>query len=123
MADAPINCTPHDIHVMPESGAAIVYKRTEHNVRLLSEPQTSLGLLADGTPVWTAQVCTGISPLPPGGAPIIVSMPVGEYLRARAALTSGAIGRMVLGPDSSPGGSVRKDGVIVGTRRLVLYCK
>ncbi len=114
----PINCTPHDIHIMPADGPPFTYKRTDQNVRLLSEPQTFLGLLADGTAVWTSPVYTGISALPPGGAPIIVSLPVGEYLRAHG----GAGGRKVLGPDSSPEGSVRKDGVIIGTRRLVLYC-
>ena len=51
---------------------------------------------------------------------LIVSMPVGEFFRARG----GHEKYTLIGPDTSPAGAVRNsDGQIIGTTRMVLYCE
>lgn len=112
-----INTTPHDIHVFLKGGKQMVYPKSSIETRMTAEPQVFVGDLADDTPVYSAQKFTGVHGLPPDGKEaLLVSMVVGDYLR-----DTGYMGRVILGPDSSPEGSVRDNGHIVGTKRLVYY--
>ncbi len=112
-----INCTPHDVHVHLADGKFVTYPPSGTVVRMQSAEQVLMRTLDNGVPVKGAQQFTSVVDIPKGHAPIIVSMPVGQFLQqARCE-------RHVYGPDTSPAGAIRDDqGRIVGTRGLVQYC-
>ena len=118
-----LNCTPHDIHIVVGE-QTITYKASPAAlVRMRSPPQTLLGILPDGVPVFTSQLFVGTEGLPPDPkkySGLIVSMPVGEFLRDHGNPT----GIPIYGPDSSPEGAVRNaGGQVIGSRRLVRYAQ
>lgn len=117
-----VNGTPHDVHVHLPGGRIVTYAKQsgDPTVRMTAAPQTPVGRLDDNVPIVQSQTFTGVEGMPApaeGQGPILVSMVVGDYLRKQ-----GFAGRLVVGPDSSPEGSVRDSGGrITGTRRLVYY--
>jgi len=78
------------------------------------------GTALAGLPIVAAPRFTGIAGALPADpmAPILVSMPVGQWIQTHPDAWAGP----VLGPDTGPAGVVRgPDGQIAGTKRLVMY--
>lgn len=132
------NLTPHDITVVnPENPAEVVhtFPASGHILRLKAKEQHVVEILVDEKKeanmlegkkiaVVEAQTFTDLEwpkdlDLEAHNVQgIIVSMPVGEWMRQRRK----DVGVAVYGVDSSPEGVVRdKKGAIVGTKRLVMY--
>ncbi len=124
MADFPltVNMTPHDICVYDneEKTVIITFPASGYVCRCTSETPESQLPDRGGIPMIEAPRFRDVEGLPPSvSAPdVLVSMPVGEFLRDHPDWYRGA----VLGPDTGPGYAVRDDGgAIRGTTRLVLY--
>ena len=123
-----INTTPHDVHVHTPSGAVYTIASdplrqlrmrqsapSDAPIELLLAPDVHLSVTA--APQFTSidgpmeELLESV---------ILVSMPVGEFIRAHRA--DGFEATVVLGPDTGPAGAVRDGaGRIVGTRGIVMY--
>lgn len=116
------NLTPHNIVILADNGTRIVYHKADTVARLVSRRQEQIGHLDDGCPVFTPQEFVAIDPKTPNLSKeecgVIVSMPVGEWLRQNG---WGVWGEVYCA-DTGPNGVVRDaNGNIVGTKRLVRY--
>lgn len=120
-----LNLTPHHIVIYPdEPGAkAVLYEKSGIVARLDSTEQTRITTLADGCPVFTPQLFTGLVPSSLDGREgVIVSMVVGEYLSTYGIPLDWKNVIQVYVADTSPQGAVRNEnGAIIGSRRLVQY--
>ena len=116
------NYTPHAITIVKTEDGQDICIPSHGCARLRSEPQQKLGEI-DGVSIVSAQKFFGLdlqhSPdLNNDTSPILVSMPVGEFIANNPEVYAGS----VYGPDTSPTGVVRNEkGEIVGTRRLIRY--
>ena len=111
-----VNLTPHAINVGDVKFD--VYADVEP-VRLHSSVREELESFA-GVAVWTSQLFTGVvfPDLPEATQAVLVSMPVGQYVRDNDT----DLPYRVFGPDMSPQGAVRdENGRPVGCKNLVLY--
>ena len=121
-----INCTPHDVRIFGENDdfemvetivkSGTFARMTQESDEIL---ETRIKVGNRMVSVKRAPVFTEVLGLPDDLAkPIIVSMPVGQYLQQHPEKYKGA----VFGPDTGPGGVVRdKGGQILGTRHFILY--
>jgi hypothetical protein len=123
-----INVTPHVVSVTENPMERIHFHRSPWIVRLINPHGPTLtekyqDCLEGVFAYTTAATFGGLEGMPPNDMnlpqnALIVSMPVGEYLRNNPSRWMGP----VFGPDTSPDGAIRdKDGVIIGCNRLVLY--
>ena len=118
-----INLTPHDIVVYDESGENVLYTFPSSGkvARAISTQQTVDTNLSQkyNLPVVDAQSFTNVDvPLSAQDTGILVSMPVGEFIRSKF----NCYPVDVLGPDLGPSAVVRDSaGKILGTRRLCVY--
>ncbi len=115
-----INYTPHAIHL-----GELVFE-SSGNIRLKNAPARKIATWKDIVPICDAPTYEGLDTLPDDVAArknaraILVSLPVGEYVRAHPDALPGYL--TVLGPDTSPAHVVRNDkGQIVGSNALVMY--
>lgn len=115
-----VNYTPHAIHL-----GDLAFE-SSGNIRLKNAPPQQVATWKEIVPIYGAPAYEGLDTLPDDVAVktnargILVSLPVGEYVRAHPAALPGYL--MVLGPDTSPAHVVRNDkGQIVGTNALVMY--
>lgn len=114
----------------------VTYPRSGTVVRLLSDEQPQIDVLANGVPVHAPQRFIALDPAAPvfdddeegcveRFRGVIVSMVVAEYLRAEHERDSSSVRpvwREVYVADTGADGALRNEnGVIVGTRRLVRY--
>jgi len=120
-----LNLTSYNIFVYPETPGAklIVYPRSGTVARLATAPQSRLGALADGCPVYEPQRFVSISPTKPAFTDshvgVIVSMPVAAWLSRYA---NAGEWRRIYCADLGPDGAVCDEyGIIIGTKRLVAY--
>lgn len=113
------NLTPHALTIVyPDQSNLIVIPSTGM-ARLISLEQKEIETIS-GIQVVGPQNFISVEGLGDtlGDTPILVSMPVGEYLARNPAFYNGP----VYGPDTSPIGVVRNEkGEITGTKRLVRY--
>lgn len=120
-----INTTPHEIVVCGADNATIARYPSDPSaqLRMKTSPMNELAPLNGVVPVVSAPTYVSID------GPVaellkrtlIVSMPVGEYIRQHRDDAEFESMR-VYGPDTGPEGVVRDgSGRIVGTRRLVMY--
>jgi len=130
-----VNLTPHALSFYSDDGARVI-------LTVPPAPCGPLRLLDDATkdrrlgpvlageygafPAVEAPAFTGIAPAPLAdlldahARLILVSMPVGQYLRDHPLLVPSHVA--VFGPDSGPDGAVRDaSGVILGCKRVVRY--
>ena len=102
--------------------------QTKNVTRVSTFSQSKLETLSvgDGIPldVYTAQEAKGLIDFDLKKAEeadgVVVSMMVGEYIRANPQTMKGHSIR-IYGPDSGPDSAVRKDGQLIGVRRFVRY--
>ena len=106
-----INATPHPVVFYKDGKEYLTIPPSkEHALRMKTETHQLPSV--DGVPVISAPRFTDVDGDMPDG-PILVSMPVGQFLAAKR--------KNVYGPDTDKG-AVRDDkGRIIGTTGLILY--
>lgn len=122
-----VNLTSHPVNIIgPDDKEQTVYKPSGLEAIGSGKAQLPLDPLADGTPVYTAQLFDSVTvpSVGPEVTGIIVSKVVGEFLRAHPDFLgpdyhTGPIA--VYGPDMGPGQAVRDKVRILGVRRLEYY--
>ena len=120
-----VNWTPHTVTVKPEDGAAsIVFEGCEEPARTRPLAQA---LLPDcPLPVVTRQLAGGLAvpAIAQDTQAVLVSKMVGDYILEQGPFNVPEPGEavVVLGPDSGPASAIRKNGQVVGVRRLEWYC-
>ena len=128
-----LNLSPHDIHLYPQKGDKILetFPKSGHVARALSAPTTQDDESSKyyGFSIVNAQRFVGVD-VPYDKikeehgdvTALLVSMPVGEYLRKQLEEHGEVPQYDILGSDMSPEHAVRdSDGKPIGTRRLCMY--
>lgn len=121
-----INTTPHDIVLyLDQERTYTIKKDTAHQLRMRTNAETPCGSVTvpsgESVQLIAAPAFVAIEG-PVGellGEAIVVSMPVGDFIRTNRA--NGFKETVVLGPDTGAGAMRDGTGRIIGTTRFIAY--
>lgn len=119
-----INCLPHEATIYAADKTTVIARLPPSSctVRMIESSAplpADYAILGCNVPLVGAPAYTAVSGLPPrSAAPILVSMPVGEFAKTHPEMWHGP----VLGVDMGREGAVRDEkGVVRGTTRFIVY--
>jgi hypothetical protein len=114
------NGTPHEITLYDNNNEILEVFPSNGSIRSNESYEEKVFVIKDFPyPLVAAPTFHGLTGLPDDkDVTLIVSMPVGQLIKANPSLWRGA----VVGPDTGPKNGVRdKAGLIVGTKQFVVY--